>query len=442
MRRTIKGWLSAAMALCMLLCCLGGCASTGKTMMELKSDGITVKMSVNVFQLYLSRLKGSMASSEGADVLNDAYWDVKVDTSLTTRNEKYTEYILEEAKTYLAALYLFEKNGLELPKETEKSIDNKIKEMIENDAGGSKAEFDAMLAEYGANRKVLKEAMIIEAKIALLKDSLFGVNGSLIDDDSAEGPVNQYYEQNYRRFKQVFLYTYDYAYETEEGSDTVIYYKDTTYTRRAYDTTAQPKLDSDLKQVYDANGDAIFVRDGRTAYDTKSGVRKHLTDKDGNKLMESFTGNRLNQVIDEVMQIEEKVTAGDYAGFDALVEQYSMDEGMDNYPAGYYVTKDTSFDSPDVIAKLFELEEGETATVKSEYGYHIIMRYELEDKGYQKKENSDFFISQKSGAYVFTDLLENQLLADYLEPYKSKILVDEAILAEADIKSIGANLYY
>lgn len=442
MKRMIKRGIPAILALCMLMCCLVGCSSTGKTMMELKGDGISVKMSVNVFQLYLSRMKGMIASSEGADALTDSYWDVKVDQNLTTRNEQYTKQILEEAKTYLAALYLFELRDLELPEETEDAIDAEIEEMIQNDADGSKAQFDAMLAEYGANRKVLREAMLIEAKISYLKDSLFGANGSLIDDDSADGPVNQYYEQNYRRFKQVFLYTYDYAYETETGTDTVIYYTDTTYTRRAYDTTATPKMDSNDELVRDANGDVIYVRDGKTAYDTKNGVRKHLVDEKGNQLMESFTGNRLNQVVDEITQIEEKAVEGDFTGFDALVEQYSMDEGMSTYTGGYYVTESTSFDSAEVIQKVFDMEVGEIATVKSDYGIHLIMRYELEEKGYQKSENSDFFIGQKTGAYVFADTLENQLLASHLEQYKEKILVDEAVLAEADIKRIGANLYY
>ncbi len=445
MKRTMKALLATTLAVCMLLCCLGGCASTGKTMMELKSDGITVKMSVNVFQLYLSRMKGMLASSEGAQVLSDSYWDVKVDSALTTRNEKYTNQILEEAKTYLAALYLFEKNGLKLPKETEDAIDAEIKEMIQNDANGSKAEFDSMLAEYGANRKVLKESMMIEAKIALLKDSLFGANGSLIDDDSAEGPVNQYYQQNYRRFKQVFLYTYDYAYETEEGTDTVIYYTDTTYTHRAYDISATPKLDANGALVKDANGDAIYVRDGKTAYNTQTGVRKHLMDDNGNKLMMQFKTDapeQYEQVRFEMEQIEEKVVQNDLEVFDALVEQYSLDEGMDNYPGGYYVTRETNFDSPDVIKKVFALEVGQTAMVESDYGFHLIMRYDLEDKGYQMKENSDFFIGQKTGAYVFADALENQLLAGYLESYKAQIIVDEALLAEVDIKKIGANLYY
>ena len=106
------------------------------------------------------------------------------------------------------------------------------------------------------------------------------------------------------------------------------------------------------------------------------------------------------------------------------------------------MTGTTSFDSPEVIDKVFEMDVGEYATVQSDYGIHIVMRYELEEKGYKEKDNSDFFIDLNTGAYVFTETLQNQLLATYLDQYKEMILVDEEVLAEADIKRIGANLYY
>ena len=37
---------------------------------------------------------------------------------------------------------------------------------------------------------------------------------------------------------------------------------------------------------------------------------------------------------------------------------------------------------PEVVKALFELKEGEIAWVRSEFGVHIIMRYELEENGY------------------------------------------------------------
>ena len=176
------------------------CSFLGKTMLVLEKDGTRVKMSVNVFQFYLSRMKGmEVASTSAAE--NDSYWDAWVSQDGTTRNQQYTNYILEEAKTYLAALYLFEKNGYRLPDATVDAIDAQIEHWIEVDANGSKAQFDAILAVYGANRSILRETMLIEAKIRYLKDALFGTDGSLIADNL----VDDYYTANYRRFKQVFL---------------------------------------------------------------------------------------------------------------------------------------------------------------------------------------------------------------------------------------------
>ena len=95
-----------------------------------------------------------------------------------------------------------------------------------------------------------------------------------------------------------------------------------------------------------------------------------------------------------------------------------------------------------MVEKLFELAVGQSAMVKSDYGIHIIMRYELEDEGYTLSENEDFFISTTTGGYVFMNDLKNQLLVQYLATFESMIVIDEAILAEADIKRVGANFYY
>jgi len=88
------------------------------------------------------------------------------------------------------------------------------------------------------------------------------------------------------------------------------------------------------------------------------------------------------------------------------------------------------------------MEVGEVAKVSSEYGIHIIMRYENEEGAYSKKENSDFFVSVDTGKYVFIEDMKKSLLSQYLAQFKEKIVVDEALLSTADIKRIGANFYY
>ena len=88
------------------------------------------------------------------------------------------------------------------------------------------------------------------------------------------------------------------------------------------------------------------------------------------------------------------------------------------------------------------MEVGEVKLVPSEYGVHLVMRYELEEDGYRKKDNSDFFIDTKTGNFVFMNDLENQLLTERVAHHKSRIIVDEKVLATADMKSIKPNFYY
>ena len=95
--------------------------------------------------------------------------------------------------------------------------------------------FNQRLAEYGANYDVLREAYMVEAKIAYLREDLFGINGSKI----APTLIEEYYKDNYARFKQVFLYTYEYVYETDENGDNIYYKEDG---KISYDTSKEPMV--------------------------------------------------------------------------------------------------------------------------------------------------------------------------------------------------------
>ncbi|MBQ8332045.1 MAG: hypothetical protein IJX94_06070 [Clostridia bacterium] len=437
--KLIKRILALALALILTLTCFAGCSSKGKTMMELGD----VEMSVNLFQLYLSRMKGTLCSSYyfGSQALKESFWDTVMNTDGTTYNKFYTESVLNSAKTYLAALHVFEERDLKLPESYVDEIDAEMERLVNEYANGSKKQFNAILADYGVNYKILREAYIIEAKIEYLNDTLFGANGSLISPNLVE----DYYQQTYRRFKQVFLYTYDYVYVEDEKGDDIYYRADG---RIAYDTEkGTKKTDANGDPVYDSNGDIIHIfmdEKGitRIAYDTEKGERKIKTDENGNGLIDYLPDNELQQVEYDAVQIMEMAKTGNFDGFDALVSKYNEDEGMNQYPNGYYLTATTDYDSPEVVEKLFEMEVGEVAKVSSEYGIHIIMRYETEERAYTKTENSDFFISTETGLYVFMEDMKKSLLADYLEQFKANIVVDEALLATADIKRIGANFYY
>ena len=437
--RTVKKIIAILLTVFMLTACFAGCAANGKKLMTLEDQSI----SINMFSLYLSRMKGNLASSYsfGSAALSDDFWDTIMDVSNgQTYNDYYTNMVLDNTKTYLAALYLFEQRGLKLPDEYIDEIDEELKRLVEEEADGSKSTFNAMLATYGVNYKILREAYIIEAKIAYLRDDLFGSDGSKISSELVE----TYYNTNYRRFKQVFYANYDFKYETDVNNDDIYY---TESGNIAYDMDARVKNDDNGEKVKDKNGDYVRVlEDGKTiAYDKDAGTRKNVTDSKGNNVTEPMTKEELKTVIDKVNLVMAETVKGDTTLFDSIVSDESVaneDAGMEQYPNGYYMSKNTDYYAPEVVEALFEMEIGEVRMVPSDYGYHIIMRYENEDGGYMLDDNSDFFVSTTGSGYIFMSDLMNTLFSEYLVQYKANIVVDEERRKGVDMKSVGVNYHY
>ena len=440
MKVKTKRIIIIALAVVILLSCViiafsCSMSGTGEPLLTLDKSEI----SVNLFMLMLSRMKGNLASSYGygAQALKNSFWDSVMDTSTgETYDKHYTAEVLESAKTYIAALALFEELDLKLPKSYEEEIDAELEELIFNDAGGSKTEFNNLLAQYGANYKVLREAYILEAKIAYLSDHLFGADGSKI----AAELVEDYYQSTYMRFRHVFYYTVKPKYQVDDNGD-VIYYTDNEYKYISYDTKNGTTKKEDGKLVKDKNGDAVyFLADGHIAYRPTEypGV---VRDSNGNVISEKLSESELKKLQDESTMLMDSIDEGNFALFDTYVETYGEDEGMTMYPGGYYVTANSDYDSPEVIEALLDMEVGEIRKVYSEYGIHVVMKYELPKAAYNDSKNGDFFWT-KEGNLSFLADLKSALLADYLEQYKSRIVIDEELLATVSLKTVGANFYY
>ncbi len=433
--KVLKKLLVAVLCVAMLVTSLVGCSSRGKKMIELDGNDITV----NMFMLLMSRTKGNLAAAYGDKVNKDAFWDTVIDASTgKTYNDYYKEQVLNSAKTYLACLYLFDELDLKLPNSYIDEIDAELANLIEYDAGGSKAEFNAMLANYGANYKILREAYIMEAKISYLNDHLFGAMGEKIADNLYE----DYYQQNYVRFKHVFLYTTKILYVEDSNGDEIYYNEDGTI---AYDKENGTKKEENGAVVKDINGDIIFVtEDGKIAYDKKNGIRKAQTDKNGNTITEKMTTDEIIALSDKATLIMEKVEKGDYQAFDALVAEYGEDAGMTEYPNGFYLTRTSDYVA-DVRDALLDMEIGEVRKIvpdgEDAYGIHVVMKYKLEDGGYAKEENGDFFRAS-NGSYNFLSTIKNQLLAEYIDKYMSQIVIDEKLLASVSMKSVKSNYHY
>ena len=94
-----------------------------------------------------------------------------------------------------------------------------------------------------------------------------------------------------------------------------------------------------------------------------------------------------------------------------------------------------------MLEALFEMEEGEIRKIRSDYGIHVVMKYELDKGGYAKESNSVFFVDS-DGNYLFMDDLKTQLLDARLASYIAQIEIKEELIEGVDMKSVGANYNY
>ena len=82
------------------------------------------------------------------------------------------------------------------------------------------------------------------------------------------------------------------------------------------------------------------------------------------------------------------------------------------------------------------LDAGECALYQSEYGYHVLCRYENEPGAYDKEENKDIFDT-------FADDLISRLFEDMCAKLYDSVTVDSAVFGDAPtMKEVGINTKY
>ena len=461
---------------------LSGCASHGKTLIEAGNTEI----SVNVFQLYLSRMKGSLKSA-GNDVNNQEFWDTYVGLDNQTQSDYYTHQVFEGLRQIAAALVLYDELGLALDPAVTEEIDLWIETLIEEVGEGSKSQLNSVLSAYGANITVLRDAALIEAKIAQLKTHLYGEDGSLISDVVKE----QFYQDTYYRGQQMLIANYYHDHAKDKDGATIYYLTDgdgNLTDRISYDKekgTATEELDEKGDTVYrkfgsvaydtkngtaaeerDENGDLIYYKDGKIAYDAKNGKATEETDKNGDTVYRKWViaydskngavkyyydakgNNKIAYYTTEEMAkrllAAEKI-AEECKGNAALFEQY-MAEFSDNiefnekyapngmyFSVGTYTTDDVFYTFSTELAKL---EIGDLAILKdSNAGYYVIMRTELDAGAWQQEANARWF-------GTLTGLVMEYMLQQRAAEYLDRVVVDEALKETVDITMVDANNYY
>lgn len=417
------------LATLLILTSLVGCSKNlGEPLMTLGDCEITV----NMFNLYLSRVKGSAVYS-ASEARYDKFWDTIVGEDGSTYGDMYRDLVVDNAKTTLAALYVFDEMGLSLTDAEYKAIDEELEKLMRNASdGGTKTELNAILAGYGVNYNILREAYAIEKKLEKVELALYGEDASLVSDILKQ----EYMEKNYVRFKQIFIYTVEVEYEKDSDGNVIYFDTDTNeYVYNTKDTVT--KKDSDGNTVRDKFGNIIFYNeDGSIAYDKENGQPSTKFDDDGNPVTKTLEGDELKKKLEYVERIQKLVDAdGDYTNFESLMELYTEDVGATEYPNGVYLNKYSDYDSTEVRDGVFEMEIGEIKQFTSDYGIHIVKRYELDEGAFSNDSNEGFF----------QDF--NQDVADYLfliklEQYYDSIVIDEEKLAELDIKLVDPNFYY
>ena len=434
MKKQIVKAAALFLALLMIVMAMPSCASRGKTVMELGSQ----TMSINLYEFFMSRQKGTLCTTYyyGADAKYDDFWRTPISSDGTTYNDYWTSYIRTCVENYLAALYLFEDEyGLTLPQSYIDKVDEDMKEFVDYDGEGSKSALNAILADYGVNYNMLREVYIMEQKIAYLQEYLYGADLSRIADEVKE----EYYQDNYVRFKQVFFANYYYIYETDENGDTIYY--DVENDKILYDkSTGIRKFDDAGNALKDKHGNVIYYHeDGSVAYDEVNGEPAYTFDADGKYMTAKYSAADLKEIRENAEEIVEFVKTGDTSAFEACMNDYSDDEeGRTLYPNGYYFTKEARYSYDyinDIIEKLGEMETGEIALVESEYGYHVVMKYELNRGAYSDKANAEWFED-------FDASVANMLFSNKCMEYAAQIETDEELITTVDMSTVKPNYYY
>ena len=78
---------------------------------------------------------------------------------------------------------------------------------------------------------------------------------------------------------------------------------------------------------------------------------------------------------------------------------------------------------------------GDIALVESDYGYHVVMKYELNSGAYADEANAEWFEG-------FDASVADMLFTNKCMEYASQIEVDEELIATVDMSTVNPNYYY
>lgn len=274
----------------------------------------------------------------------DAFWDSVVADGMTAE-EYFNEVTLENIKKNIAAAWLFGYMGMKFTGDMKKEIKNGISDTKEYFSSLGD-DFDEVLAEYGLTEDDLYDVYVMDSKISSAYNLLYGSGGAINISDSDK---MIYANENYVHIEHLYinnLFKYT-TVENEIGTFTHDPETGEAYTEKLSDTE---KAEKDAAVASVRQG----LEDGRS--------------------------------------------------FEELWDEYSEDK---LYSDGYYLDKDSTF-IKEIVDAAFEMEFGEVRILETDYGFHVIKRYEIEGSPWDDSANDDFFedFDTELADYVFTVMLE------------------------------------
>lgn len=430
----LKKFLCLALALILVLP-FSACGKKEAAFMELGG----VSLSEGVYRLMLSIQKGNMAyliNQYYGNPNSAEFWDTIVSAPSTTNDKYYTAAIFKKAENLISAAALFDELGLELSKSKLDAIDKEMLAFVDEFGGGKKEAFEGVLEVYGFDYDDLRDYKILNAKAEAAANELYGESGNKI----GAGIKQEYLEDNYFAFRQIFLANYYNKYHTDENGD-VVYFDGNG--NIAYDTkNGTPSPNSEGKLVY-------YTEDGKIAYDKESGLPSPVLDENGYQVTVDYTYEELLERIDLAADLMELGAESDKT-FEALASVYS-DDGV-SATRTIYVAQNVTYETlgsseayvflDKAVATLKEMAVGEITLIQDESGLHIIRKYALEEGAYSNPDYAGWFKDTAYGVYDFNSNLKNDLFTAVLAEYHDDITVDEAILNSASLRDAVPNYYY
>lgn len=438
MKKKIKNIIRVISFFLVALLCVTAFIGCGKEKINVKDPVLECKegaIPLSFYEFLLSRMKGTLARNK-YDVKDPLFWDTKAEGSDDTYESYYNQSILENCKNYLAAAVLFDREGLQLPASVLAAIDEEVAFYIDYDGNDDVEKFNALVEKFGVDAESLKEAYILEAKYQYLLSYLYG-DGALISGTVKE----EYYRENYYRFKQILFPAFYYEYERDDLGD--IIYFDTETGKPLYDSENGIFVyDADGNRIKDDYGSTIYYdEEGNILYDMENGLPSVVVDQNGEGIKHYYSGVEQIENAQEAKKLSESLSDGNYLAFEAEKAKHVNIEGVeDAYPDGYYLSRLESAGYDDymmeILALLEDMEVGEIRMLETDYGCHVIMKYELDSGKYSDGEYAEWFGG-------FTDSLITKLFLDKCEDIMPEITVNEENLAKArSIRKIGTNYDY